>query len=107
MSNTIDNLIEIPERPPRKPRKGLLLAPNIRLLTIPEHVFEIVLGCVGGHVWGWPVSTDDMTYPEPFDSHQVCRKCSKTRFYKTKGNEDTPFQAGPLFKKSIDRERVA
>jgi hypothetical protein len=53
------------------------------------------------------MSTDDMTYPEPFDSHQVCRKCSKTRFYMTKGTEKIPFQAGPLFTKMLDRERVA
>lgn len=103
----LDNLVDIPVRRPSKPRKGLLLAPNIRLLTIREHVHEFVLGCVGGHAWGWPMSTDDMSYPEPFDSHQVCRKCSKTRFYRTKGTEKSPWQAGPLFTKTLDRERVA
>jgi hypothetical protein len=85
----------------------LNLSPDVRLLTFPEQVVQLVLGCVGGHDWSWPFSTSDMTYPEPFDSHQVCHKCSKTRFYRASGGEDTPMQAGPFFKKSINRERVA
>jgi hypothetical protein len=103
----LDTVLDVPTSTPRvRGRKRLILAPNIRLYTFGEKLFNAVFGCVGGHVFGWPFSTDDMTYPEPFDSHQVCRKCSKTRFYQTKGDEKTPMQAGPFFKKTIDRERV-
>jgi len=85
----------------------LVLPPGIELYSWFERFMDWWLGC--RHNWGFPFRSRGMEYPHPYDAHQTCNVCGKSRFYQFQGVrtdiEDVSVHVGPLFRVLIDSER--
>jgi hypothetical protein len=66
---------------------------DAQLLTLRERVFDFVFACYN-HSWSWPQRFNWLTYPAPFDAHQSCVKCGRTRYFNS-----VTMLAGPVFKR--------
>jgi hypothetical protein len=80
--------------------ESVVLPSDIHLYSRMDRFWA--LGC--SHKWGFPFRARDMRYPRPYDTHQVCTECSRTRYYKFGGDGGT--EPGPLFRRVIHNERV-
>ena len=63
---------------------------KLHLLSRIDRVRDAILGCTP-HNWGFPVSFKGMEYA-PYDSHQACACCGRTRLFNFKS-----MQPGPMF----------
>jgi hypothetical protein len=72
--------------------------PKLHFLTPLELFMDRLLSCKPGHKWGFPVTSLDMkrgkAYEYPYDSHQACTTCGRTRFF-----DSSAWVPGPVFEK--------
>lgn len=67
--------------------------PRLHILTFAERVVARIISCKR-HKWGFPVTAQEMKklYAWPYNAHQACNTCGRTRLYRFPAME-----AGPLF----------
>lgn len=68
---------------------------QIHFLSIFERWVDAIISC-SAHNWGFPVTTPDMKslYQRPYNAHQACTECGRTRMYNFK-----TMTYGPMFEK--------